>query len=49
MKTPYVIVLGDKEVTSGELTIENRDGTKTENISLKELLEKINKEITEKK
>ncbi|MEI8269739.1 MAG: threonine--tRNA ligase [bacterium] len=49
MKTPYVMVLGDKEVTSGELTIENRDGTKTENISLKEFLEKIEKEISEKK
>ena len=49
MKTPYVIVLGDKEVTSGELTIENRNGTKTENISLEEFLEKIEKEIEEKK
>ena len=49
MKTPYVMVLGDKEVTSGELTIENRDGTKTENISLVEFLEKLKKEIEEKK
>ena len=49
MKTPYVIVLGDKEVTSGKLTIENRDGTKTENISLEEFLEKLKKEIEEKK
>ena len=49
MKTPYVMVLGDKEVTSGELTIENRDGTKTENISLEEFLEKLKKEIEEKK
>src|SRR3989338_8781366 len=34
LKTPFVIVFGDKEVSSGNLTIENRDGTKTENISL---------------
>ena len=44
-KTPYVIVLGEKEVSSGKLTIENRDGTKTEDISqkdfLKDLIEKI--------
>ena len=49
MKTPYVIVLGDKEVESGKLTIENRDGTKTENISTEEFLEKLKKEITDKK
>ena len=49
MKTPYVIVLGDKEVESGKLTIENRDGTKTENISTEEFLEKLKKEIAEKK
>lgn len=48
-KTPYVIVLGDKEVTSGNLTIENRDGTKTENISAQDFLEKVKTEIEEKK
>lgn len=49
MKTPYVIVLGDKEVSSGKLTIENRDGTKTEGITAEEFLNKIQKEIEEKK
>ncbi|HNW71916.1 MAG TPA: threonine--tRNA ligase [Candidatus Paceibacterota bacterium] len=49
MKTPFVIVLGDKEVSSGTLTIENRDGTKLENISLQEFIEKIQKLITDKK
>ena len=49
MKTPYVIVLGDKEVASGELTIENRDGTKTENISSLGFMEKLKKEIEGKK
>ena len=49
MKTPYVIVLGDKEVESGKLTIENRDGTKTEDISIEEFLEKLKNEILEKK
>ncbi len=48
MKTPYVIVLGDKEVASGKLTIENRDGTKTEGVTVEEFLEKIQKEIKEK-
>jgi len=49
MKTPYVIVLGDKEVTSGKLTIENRDGTKTEDISTEEFLKKLETEIEDKK
>ncbi len=48
MKIPYVIVLGDKEVTSSKLTIENRDGTKIEDISPLEFLEKLQKEIFEK-
>jgi threonyl-tRNA synthetase len=30
LNTPYVIVLGDKEIASGNLTIERRDGTKIE-------------------
>jgi len=49
MKTPYVIVLGDKEVSFGKLTIENRDGTKTEGITAEEFLAKLKKEIEEKK
>jgi threonyl-tRNA synthetase len=49
MKTPFVIVLGDKEVASQKLTIENRDGSKTEGILFEEFLEKLKKEIAEKK
>jgi threonyl-tRNA synthetase len=48
-KVPYVIVLGDKEVASGNLTIENRDGTKTEGIGASDFVEKIKKEVEEKK
>jgi threonyl-tRNA synthetase len=48
LNAPFVIVLGDKEVLSGNLTIENRDGTKTENISLGDFIEKIKKEIVER-
>ncbi|HAS80815.1 MAG: Threonine-tRNA ligase [Candidatus Nomurabacteria bacterium GW2011_GWE1_32_28] len=49
MKTPYVIILGDKEASSSTLTIENRDGTKTEGISTKDFLEKLTQEIKDKK
>jgi len=48
-KIPYWIVIGDKEVQSGKLTIENRDGTKIEDISTEEFLEKLKKEIEGKK
>jgi threonyl-tRNA synthetase len=48
MKTPYVIVLGDKEVASGNLTIENRDGTKTEGITIDDFIKKVEEEIKNK-
>lgn len=48
-KIPYVIVLGDKELSSQSITVENRDGTKTENISVEDFIEKIKQEISEKK
>lgn len=46
-KTPYVIVLGDKEVASGTLTVEKRDGTKEE-ISIEDFVKKIEEEIKNK-
>lgn len=47
-KIPYLIVLGDKEKDSKTLTIEGRK-EKLENISIEELLSKIQKEISDKK
>lgn len=44
-KTPYAIVLGDKEVESGELTLEKRSGEK-ESISLEALIAKLKTEIS---
>lgn len=48
MKVPYLLVIGDKEVESGELSLEIRDGAKQEKISLEKLKEKLQKEITER-
>ena len=48
-KIPYWIVIGDKEISSQKLTVENRDSTKTEDISINELISKLKKEIEEKK
>ncbi|MEQ1500332.1 MAG: threonine--tRNA ligase [Parcubacteria group bacterium] len=43
-KLPYWIVLGDKEVESGKVTLESRNGEKVE-ITEEELLSKLNDEI----
>lgn len=44
-KVPYVIVLGDKEVESKSLTIEKRDGSKIENISVEDFTKQTAEEI----
>ena len=47
MKTPYVIVIGDKEKESGNLTVETR-GEKIENISIEDFMNKITEEIKDR-
>lgn len=44
MKTPYTIVLGDKEIASGAYTIELRDGSKVE-LSQSDFLTRLTTEI----
>lgn len=48
MKIPYMLVIGDKEIESGELALEIRDGAKQEKISLEKLKSKLQKEITDR-
>ncbi len=45
--TPYIIVIGDKEIESGEYTIEIRNGEKI-TLNEKDFIEKIDKEIKER-
>jgi threonyl-tRNA synthetase len=33
MKTPYVLVIGDKEIESGALTVRDRAGTETKGVA----------------
>ncbi len=47
-KIPYWLVIGDKEVDSGKITLESRSGIKEE-VSSEELLEKLQNEIKSKK
>jgi threonyl-tRNA synthetase len=47
-KLPYWIVIGDKEIESNKLTLESRDGNKTEQLSIENLVEKLMSEIKSK-
>lgn len=47
MKVPYVIVIGDKERDSGNITVETR-GEKIENITIVDFAAKVEKEIKER-
>ncbi len=47
MKYPYWIVIGDKEVVEGKVTLESRSGEKTP-LSIDELIDKLEKEVEEK-
>jgi threonyl-tRNA synthetase len=48
-KIPYWIVVGDKESSSHEFTLESRSGEKSESLSSEKLLALLQKEIEEKK
>jgi threonyl-tRNA synthetase len=47
-KTPYWIVIGDKEIESGKITLEARNGDKEE-VTAEKLLSKLKDEIVSKK
>ncbi|MBI4086385.1 threonine--tRNA ligase [Candidatus Kaiserbacteria bacterium] len=48
-KSPYALVIGDKEVEGKQVTIESRDNGKLGESSVDALIERLKKEITEKK
>jgi len=48
MRVPYMLVIGDNEIESGELTLEIRDGAKQEKISLENLKRKLENEIKDR-
>jgi threonyl-tRNA synthetase len=47
-KIPYQIIIGDKEKESNTLTVEGRNDLKIENITIDELLTKLQTEINER-
>lgn len=48
-KTPYTIIIGDKDIEAGKITLESRDHGQIGQITTEEAVEKISKEIKEKK
>lgn len=48
MKVPYMLVIGDKEIESGELALEIRDSATQTKITLEDLKVKLAKEIKER-
>ena len=48
-KVPYMIVLGDKEVESKQISVRSRNGESKNGISLEEFLSELKAEISEKK
>jgi threonyl-tRNA synthetase len=45
MKVPYTVVIGEKEQTDGNLTVESRDTEKSVTMTMAEFIEKLNAEI----
>lgn len=48
-KMPYWIVIGDKDIEAGKVTLESRDDGQLGQMTAEEVLEKLQKEIKEKK
>lgn len=48
-KIPYTIIIGDKDIEAGKITLESRDHGQVGQLDVKEVIERITKEIKEKK
>lgn len=48
-KIPYTIIIGDKDIEAGKVTLESRDNGNIGQLTIEEVLEKLNTEIKDKK
>jgi len=48
-RIPYFIIIGDKDMEAGKVTLENRDKGQVGQMTAKEVMEKLEKEIRERK
>jgi threonyl-tRNA synthetase len=46
LKVPYTLVIGDKEIASGELTVRNRRGAETPGVSIDAFVEALLREAS---
>jgi threonyl-tRNA synthetase len=49
MKTPYWLVIGDKDIEAGKYTLEGRDMGQIGQLTKMEILDRLQQEIVEKK
>jgi len=47
-KVPYMLVLGDKEMQAGQVSLRVRDGSQQNNISLSEFIMRAKDKVTRK-
>jgi threonyl-tRNA synthetase len=45
MKAPYVLVIGDKEIESGAVTVRDREGTETRGVGLEDFVAALVEEV----
>jgi threonyl-tRNA synthetase len=48
-KSPYVLVVGDKEAESGSLTVRDREGTETKGVPVEDFVEALATEVRERR
>ena len=48
-KTPYVLVIGDKEIESGELTVRDREGTETKGVAFDAFAQALSEEASSRR
>jgi len=48
-KTPYVLVIGDKEIESGELTVRDREGTETRGVAFEAFAQALTEEASSRR
>ena len=48
-KTPYVLVIGDKEIESGELTVRDREGAETKRVAFDAFAQALSEEASSRR
>ena len=49
MKMPYFLIIGDKDIAAGKVTLESRDKRNLGQLDVEEITQKLSTEVKEKK